>query len=182
MNEKIINIENNIIEEAEEAEETEETEEAEEDEIFETIDLTTGECYICLKPNAPISPCLCKNMYLHIDCQKKLVDSLNNEKCSVCKSEYNNIQVVVKRKYNINSCGKVIILLIFIFIICLITGIYLINDFITTGEKALAYGAGAFLMIAFISIDIIILEVYRSKLYDIIENNKEFKIIDFDVK
>ena len=58
MNEKIINIENNIFEEAEE------------DEIFETIDLTTGECYICLKPNAPISPCLCKNMYLHIDCQK----------------------------------------------------------------------------------------------------------------
>ena len=170
MNENIINIENNIIEEAEE------------DEIFETIDLTTGECYICLKPNAPISPCLCKNMYLHIDCQKKLVDSLNNEKCSVCKSEYNNIQVVVKRKYNINACGIIIIMLIFVFILCVSTGIFTIIESISTGETAIAYAGGAFLMIAFISIDIIILEVYRSKLYDIIENNKEFKIIDFNIK
>ena len=114
--------------------------------------------------------------------KKKLVDSLNNEKCSVCKSEYNNIQVVVKRKYKINACGIIIIILIFVFILCVSTGIFTIIESISTGETALAYAGGAFLMIAFISIDIIILEVYRSKLYDIIENNKEFKIIDFDIK
>ena len=44
-----------------------------------------GECYICTLNDAPKSPCNCKNMFLHYECQKNIIMKKNN-KCSVCLS------------------------------------------------------------------------------------------------
>lgn len=57
-----------------------------------------GECYICSLDSAPLSPCNCRNMYLHYHCQIKLIHE-KGEKCSVCLVDYNNVEVYTKVKY-----------------------------------------------------------------------------------
>lgn len=57
-----------------------------------------GECYICALDSAPLSPCNCRNMYLHYHCQIKLIHE-KGEKCSVCLEEFNNVDVYTKVKY-----------------------------------------------------------------------------------
>ena len=57
-----------------------------------------GECYICALDSAPLSPCNCRNMYLHYHCQIKLIHE-KGEKCSVCLVDYNNVEVYTKVKY-----------------------------------------------------------------------------------
>lgn len=57
-----------------------------------------GECYICALDSAPLSPCNCRNMYLHYQCQIKLIHE-KGEKCSVCLVEFNNVDVYTKVKY-----------------------------------------------------------------------------------
>ena len=57
-----------------------------------------GECYICVLDMAPLSPCNCKNMYLHYHCQIKLIHE-KGQKCSVCLVDYNNVEVYTKVKY-----------------------------------------------------------------------------------
>ena len=57
-----------------------------------------GECYICALDSAPLSPCNCRNMYLHYHCQIKLIHE-KGEKCSVCLEEFNNVYVFTKVKY-----------------------------------------------------------------------------------
>ena len=53
----------------------------------------TGECYICSKNKAPLSPCNCKNMFIHEKCQLKTIEKLNSSKCWVCKTPYNNVSI-----------------------------------------------------------------------------------------
>ncbi len=64
-----------------------------------------GECYICTLESAPLSPCNCKNMYLHNNCQIKLMQE-KGQKCSICLEEFNNIQVFTKVKYCYSSETK----------------------------------------------------------------------------
>ena len=57
-----------------------------------------GECYICTLDSAPLSPCNCKNMYLHYKCQINLIHN-KGEKCSICLTEFNNVEVFTTVKY-----------------------------------------------------------------------------------
>ena len=69
----------------------------------------TGECYICSKNKAPLSPCNCKNMFIHEKCQLKTIEKLNSSKCSVCKTPYNNVNINTVTETNISFMGRVIV-------------------------------------------------------------------------
>lgn len=42
-----------------------------------------SECYVCTDISYTLSPCKCKNLYLHQDCYAKLL-AYNNKQCGVC--------------------------------------------------------------------------------------------------
>jgi len=45
------------------------------------------ECYVCTEPAYSLSPCACKNLYLHEDCYAKLL-LYNNTRCGICLQDY----------------------------------------------------------------------------------------------
>ena len=45
------------------------------------------ECYVCTEPAFTLSPCKCKNLYLHEDCYAKLL-AYDNKRCGVCLQDY----------------------------------------------------------------------------------------------
>ena len=68
-----------------------------------------NECYICADSTPPLisDVCMCKNRFVHPECQKKLVDTLETRgECSVCKTAYKNVHVQVTRRL---SCQYVAI-------------------------------------------------------------------------
>ena len=59
-----------------------------------------NECYICTDVFPPLisDVCMCKNRFVHLECQKKLVATLEKEgKCGVCKVHYRNVTITVDR-------------------------------------------------------------------------------------
>ena len=68
-----------------------------------------GECYICSLENAPLSPCNCKNMFIHEKCQIKSIRRLKNLNCTVCKGEYTNIKVRTIKRTRFTRISKIII-------------------------------------------------------------------------
>lgn len=54
-----------------------------------------NKCYICLEQTEYKSPCRCQ-LYLCKDCFKKLLKHKNN-KCSICKSNYESIKLLLSR-------------------------------------------------------------------------------------
>ena len=82
-----------------------------------------GECYICALDSAPLSPCNCRNMYLHYHCQTKLIHE-KGEKCSVCLVEYNNVDVYTKVKYVFSWQAKSAFFMIFLDVGMACLGIY----------------------------------------------------------
>tara|TARA_S200000501_G_scaffold343956_1_gene355300 strand:- start:262 stop:768 length:507 start_codon:yes stop_codon:yes gene_type:complete len=54
-----------------------------------------NKCYICLEQTEYKSPCKCQ-LYLCKDCFKKLLKHKNN-KCSICKSNYESIKLLLSR-------------------------------------------------------------------------------------
>ena len=72
-----------------------------------------GECYICSQDNAPLSPCKCKNMFIHEICQLKSIEKLNSPKCSVCKTEYSNITINTITETHCTGIGR--------FVVCIVT-------------------------------------------------------------
>lgn len=70
-----------------------------------------GECYICIEGDAKLSPCNCKNMYIHDECLLELISKTNSSKCKVCKEEFKNVDVTVKVKRQLTNYGKTFILL-----------------------------------------------------------------------
>ena len=70
-----------------------------------------GECYICIEEDANLSPCNCKNMYIHDECLLELISKTNSSKCKVCKEEFKNVDVTVKVKRQLTNYGKTFILL-----------------------------------------------------------------------
>ncbi len=78
-----------------------------------------GECYICTLETNELSKCKCKNMFLHLECQLKLLDKRNDKKCSICLQEYTNINVIIIEKKKISKKGKKLILFIVLEILAL---------------------------------------------------------------
>ena len=50
-----------------------------------------GECYICFNITNELSNCLCKNVFLHIECQKKFINDYKKTQCTICEGEFSNI-------------------------------------------------------------------------------------------
>lgn len=46
-----------------------------------------GECYVCTEMAYTLSPCNCKNLFLHEDCYAKLL-AYDNIKCGVCTKPF----------------------------------------------------------------------------------------------
>lgn len=82
-----------------------------------------GECYICTLEFAPLSPCNCKNMYLHYNCQIKLIHE-NDDKCSVCLEKFNNVEVITKVKYYYSFQTKITFYMLFFNFLLTGTAIY----------------------------------------------------------
>lgn len=61
------------------------------------------ECYVCANASALVCDiCYCKGRYIHTECQKKLIETLEKDGCcSVCREPYTNVQLVIHR-----SCNK----------------------------------------------------------------------------
>ena len=71
-----------------------------------------GECYICTLETDELSKCKCKNMYLHLECQLKILDSRDDIKCSICLEEYINIDIIIVEKKTISDKGKLLLSII----------------------------------------------------------------------
>ena len=70
-------------------------------------------CYICTESEGcKLSPCKCKDLYVHEECILKTIRKLNNTKCTICLSEYDNILSFKKIYYRINKDYYVLFILL----------------------------------------------------------------------
>jgi len=76
-----------------------------------------GDCYICTLETNELSKCKCKNMFLHLKCQLKLVDVKKDTRCSICLEEYSNLNVIIVKKKKLSYKSKILLLFIIIEII-----------------------------------------------------------------
>lgn len=61
------------------------------------------ECYVCADASAPLMSdiCSCKKRYIHAQCQKKLIETLETDgRCRVCRKHYTNVQLLIHRSHN----------------------------------------------------------------------------------
>ncbi len=71
-----------------------------------------GECYICTLETNELSKCKCKNMFLHLECQFKLLEKTQDARCSICLEEYSNINIVTMEKKKLSKKSKILILFV----------------------------------------------------------------------
>ena len=141
------------------------------------IDINLQECYICYEKCNILSPCDCKTLYMHKECQKKMINKTNISKCKICNKEYNNIRINIKYKLEITKFGKFFISKNIIFISlngCFITETYIA---IKLNYYILIISGIMLAIIVFLIIYIIkdILDMYRNNIYII--KNKQVKEI-----
>jgi len=141
------------------------------------IDINLQECYICYEKCNILSPCDCKTLYMHKECQKKMINKTNISKCKICNKEYNNIRINIKYKLEITKFGKFFISKNIIFITlngCFITETYIA---IKLNYYILIISGIMLAIIVFLIIYIIkdILDMYRNNIYII--KNKQVKEI-----
>ena len=81
------------------------------------ININLKECYICYEDTDLLSPCNCKTLYLHKQCQEKFIKLSKNNICKICNKEYTNVKMdIYKKKIVITLYGKRIL-----YNICFIT-------------------------------------------------------------
>ena len=94
-------------------------------------------CYVCYEECQKLSACECKYIYLHDNCQLKIIKSLNSTVCTVCKHEYKNVHQIDKHRYTRynKNCWYMIMLVFLSFMLSLISiteivvGTYLIMNY-----------------------------------------------------
>lgn len=59
-----------------------------------------SECYVCLEPCLTPAPCVCKNLYLHEDCQM-IMRLYEQNHCGICKTPYEQKKEKPKLKLNV---------------------------------------------------------------------------------
>jgi len=131
------------------------------------IDINLQECYICYEKCDILSPCDCKTLYMHKECQKILINKTNISKCKICSKEYNNIRINIKYKLEITKFGKFFICKNIIVIIingCFITETYIA---IMLNYYILIISGIMLVTILFLIILIIkdIIDMYRNNIY-----------------
>ena len=70
------------------------------------------DCYVCTLKTNKLSKCKCKNMFLHLECQLKLLNKSNDTRCSICLGEYSNITYSIVKKKSISDKGRKLLLII----------------------------------------------------------------------
>lgn len=58
---------------------------------LETTDRPT--CYVCTESCIERSPCDCKELYIHIECQSEWINKSGSTECSVCRRPFTNVVV-----------------------------------------------------------------------------------------
>lgn len=124
----------------------------------------TKECYVCYNDCNTLSPCNCKTLYLHKDCQIKLLTSKNDNfinnnnntlqinqgfqinqdnqinqgnlsiECSICKANYNNVLIKITNNKVISNTGLTLILM-FMTIFSLFVGSLVSYIYLFTTEE-----------------------------------------------
>ena len=139
----------------------------------------SNQCYICYEECNNLSPCNCKNLYVHNKCIKKSVESLNKYDCTICNARYNNI--VVNNKYiKIRTdFGKYICNINLISVISIITGCFQLYTYYSTREIIILYISLPFIFFSIVIslYTIIILFFCKNKCFYF----KEITVIDFVV-
>ncbi len=100
-----------------------------------------NECYICCESGAPKSCCDCKNIYLHSQCQLKMVTELKDCKCRICKKNYKNIIVFKEKKHKLTKFGAKFFIVSTINCLIIPTDIYFINQIINGTEVNWLYSS-----------------------------------------
>ena len=56
-----------------------------------------GTCYVCLddEDDAPPSACDCRDRYLHVACQQRMLEYKQEALCDVCRAPFTNVEVHV---------------------------------------------------------------------------------------
>lgn len=67
---------------------------------------TLGNCYVCLDSGAPLSPCVCKGMYLHRKCQIQLIRKQHKDTCTICLQKFDNVEVTFVKSFRCSLEGK----------------------------------------------------------------------------
>jgi len=74
------------------------------------------ECYVCLESCTTSAPCLCKNLYLHPNCQM-IMRVYEQNHCGICKTPYEQEKQItkIKTRYVVlcNLVSAVLLLLVF---------------------------------------------------------------------
>jgi len=68
-------------------------------------------CFICTESCNNLSPCKCKNLYVHEECLLKSIYALNKTKCTICLSEYKDLVSTQKMNYGINMYYVMLVVL-----------------------------------------------------------------------
>ena len=122
--------------------------------IIINVDLNPeNECFICSFEDAPLSACNCKTLYLHTECQLKLMNKMNTSQCSICRSDYKNIKYVTKKSYTISSHGKHLLILLSIDFLCV--GIFFYITYVFNNHFFYKISIVFFTFILFLSTSII---------------------------
>ena len=111
-----------------------------------------GECYICIEGDGKLSRCNCKNMYIHDECLLELISKTNTSKCSICKEEFKNVNILVKRKRNLTLYGQVLI--VFILLNVTVGGTFIYNGILYIKNENSLY-LSTFIFFVIISVIII---------------------------
>ena len=62
-----------------------------------------NECYICMEQCNRLSSCKCKNLFLHEKCQLNHISISKENKCTICKTNYNNVIIKKTKVFKIDN-------------------------------------------------------------------------------
>ena len=57
-----------------------------------------SECYICTGKCTRLSPCACKERYVHLACLVKMINTSHKNYCPVCLTTFNHIKTTKKNR------------------------------------------------------------------------------------
>ena len=115
-------------------------------------------CFVCLDASGPLlQPCACRS-YVHIRCQRQLLEkttSCSQGVCSVCKSAYKNVEEVTAIEADVPVLVA-IGLLASMLVLCLAVGTWLTAEFVR-GDYSARYGMSTCFAAAFVVLALLLI-------------------------
>ena len=136
--------------------------------ISQQVPSPTNACYVCFESCNIKSPCDCKSMYLHKNCQINIIKENKKFNCLICKKKYENLTFEIKTYKKLSSLS---FMLIYVFIILLIVSISSFISFIILKRDNNPIDALVFSLIFNVSIIIIIIYIFFIIFYKFLNLN-----------